>query len=130
MNERTYPKWVGLILGFLLNGSAHYIAGLPGETIQIAPPNLLANGQPVLDPPIFAAITSRSNGFLLANAPSSVPAVLSTIEDKIVLREHQYLMLGDNTASSLDGRYYGTISEDQIFGRVSRVYWPLSRIGK
>lgn len=106
------------------------IAGLPGETIQIAPPHLLVNGRPVTDPPIFGDISSRSNGFLLAHTSPNLSAVLSTTEDKMVLGEHQYLTLGDNTTSSLDGRYYGPISEDQIFGRISRVYWPLSRIGK
>jgi len=40
------------------------------------------------------------------------------------------LVLGDNSAHSLDGRYYGPISEKQIFGRVSRIYWPISRIVK
>lgn len=106
------------------------IAGLPGETIQIAPPHLLVNGRPVADPPIFGDIASHSNGFFLAQTSPHLSAVLSTTEDKIVLGEHEYLTLGDNTTSSLDGRYYGPISEDQIFGRISRVYWPLSRIGK
>lgn len=106
------------------------IAGLPGETVRIAPPHLLVNGQPVTDPPIFGEISSRSNGFLLARTAPNLSAVLSTTEDKIVLGEHEYLTLGDNTTSSLDGRYYGPISEDKIFGRISRVYWPLSRIGK
>lgn len=106
------------------------IAGLPGETIQIASPHLLVNGRPVTDPLIFGDISSGSNGFLLAHGPPNLSAVLSRTEDKIVLGEHQYLTLGDNTAHSLDGRYFGPISEDQIFGRISRVYWPLSRIGK
>lgn len=106
------------------------IAGLPGETIQIAPPHLLVNGRPVTDPAIFGDISSTSNGFLLARTSPGFTAVLDSTEDKMVLGEHEYLTLGDNTTSCLDGRYYGPISEDQIFGRISRVYRPLSRIGK
>ncbi|MBT8046255.1 MAG: S26 family signal peptidase [Pontiella sp.] len=37
---------------------------------------------------------------------------------------------GDNSQNSLDGRYYGPITGDSIIGRVSRIYWPLSRIEK
>src|SRR6056297_1912488 len=27
MNDKTYPKWVGVVLGFLLTGSAHFLSG-------------------------------------------------------------------------------------------------------
>lgn len=105
------------------------IAGLPGETIEIDPPNLIVNGNVVHEPPIFAEIASRSNGFLYAHTVTPKP-VLSSREDKIILGDNEYLTLGDNTAKNLDGRYYGPIKGDQIIGRISRIYWPLSRIGK
>lgn len=113
--------------------NTHYlkrIAGLPGEKIQIKPPYLLANGNIITDPPIFAAIASGIDGFTLAHAASDLSSVLATTEDKVLLGQNQYLVLGDNTASSLDGRYYGPIFEKQIFGRITRVYWPISRINK
>jgi len=106
------------------------VAGLPGETIQINPPNLIVNGITVKDPAIFAEISSRSNGFMLVNQYMVDKPKLSSPEDKIVLGEQEYLVLGDNTSSSLDGRYFGAIHADQIYGRISRIYWPLSRIGK
>lgn len=105
------------------------IAGLPGETIEINPPNLIVNGNVVHEPPIFAEIASRSNGFLCAHTVTPKP-VLSSREDKIILGDNEYLTLGDNTARNLDGRYYGSIKGDQIIGRISRIYWPLSRIEK
>jgi len=103
------------------------IAGLPGETVQIDPPNLMVNGKIVNEPAIFAEISSQSNGLILAHGSM---AILSNLDNKIVLGEKQYLTLGDNTSRSLDGRHYGPISEEQIFGRVSQIYWPISRIGK
>jgi signal peptidase I len=108
------------------------IAGLPGETVQIDPPNLIINGNIMREPHIFAQISSRSNGFSLAHGHGSMqpkPLLISR-DDKIVLGENQYLTLGDNTSHSLDGRYYGPISDEQIFGRVSRIYWPITRIGE
>ena len=103
------------------------IAGLPGETVQITPPNLIVNGQVIMEPTVFADISSRSNGFTLAHHAANKASPLSAPDDHIVLGKDQYLTLGDNTESSFDGRYYGPISKDQIYGRVSRICWPLSR---
>jgi signal peptidase I len=101
------------------------VVGLPGETIQIDPPNLIVNGEVVKEPAIIKELSSRSPGFTLARE-----SALSTCDDKIILGENEYLTFGDNSENSLDGRYYGSISEDSIVGRVSRIYWPISRIGK
>ncbi|MGD9782773.1 MAG: signal peptidase I [Kiritimatiellia bacterium] len=106
------------------------IAGLPGETIQIDPPNLIVNGKAIREPPIFAEISSRSNGFQLALGAIDAKPVLHKPADRIVLGDNEYLTLGDNTASSLDGRYYGPVAGDQIIGRVVRTYWPMSRMLK
>lgn len=108
----------------------HYIkriAGLPGETVQISPPNLIINGRVIQEPEIFVDISTRSNGFTLASRANNTASPLSSPDDHIVLGKDQYLTLGDNTENSLDGRYYGPISREQIYGRVSRIYWPLSR---
>ena len=106
------------------------IAGLPGETVQIVPPNLVVNDEIVRDPPIFAEIAARSNGFQLALGALDARPVLRHPADKIVLGDNEYLTLGDNTASSLDGRYYGPVAGDQIVGRVVRTYWPIAQICK
>lgn len=58
----------------------------------------------------------------------------------ILLREHEYFMLGDNTAASQDSRLWdkygshlkergeafqlGTVPEDQLIGKAFFVYWP------
>lgn len=103
------------------------VVGLPGETIQISPPNLIINGEVVKEPTIIKELSSRSPGFTLARGSS-----LSTSDDRITLGDSEYLTFGDNTKEgmSLDGRYYGPISEDNVVGRVSRIYWPFSRIKK
>jgi signal peptidase I len=103
------------------------IAGLPWETIHIRSPHLVVNDHIITEPTIFAELSSRSNGFVLANAAVAPDGALLSIEDKVVLGENQYLTLGDNDAS-LDGRYYGPIMGAQILGRVIRIYWPLTRI--
>lgn len=61
-------------------------------------------------------------------------------ESPILLREHEYFMLGDNTAASKDSRLWdkvgphmadrgeafqlGTVPRDQLVGKAFFVYWP------
>jgi signal peptidase I len=102
------------------------IAGLPGDTVRIAPPNLIVNDQIVTDPPIFGRIASARRtygGFRLAKT-----GCLTTPADQVVLGPDQYLVLGDNAARSFDGRNYGPISGRSVIGRATRVIWPPYRI--
>ncbi len=41
----------------------------------------------------------------------------------------QYLMLGDNRASSCDSRRWGTVPRKNLIGPVFAIYWPPGRIG-
>jgi len=56
--------------------------------------------------------------------------IFSTDIDKIVLGENEYLVFGDNSKNSLDGRYYGAIKRNNIRGKVILIYWPFERKGR
>ncbi len=104
-----------------VNTSAVYtkrIVGLPGETIHIDPPFIIAGGKPIKTPAIFEQLDYLNDG-KLAHSTNS-----------ITLGENEYFVLGDNTApgQSLDSRYFGAITETSLIGRVCSIYWPLSRI--
>jgi len=45
-----------------------------------------------------------------------------------IIPEHNYMMLGDNRAHSLDSRFWGTLEEKQFIGRATFRFWPLNRI--
>ena len=51
-----------------------------------------------------------------------------TIPEKTV-PSGQYLMLGDNRASSCDSRRWGTVPRKNLIGPVFAIYWPPGRIG-
>ena len=98
------------------------LVGLPGETISIRDRRLVADGQPVTEPFPFQRLTTdpRYRGY--------VPRPHSLIPEEgaeIRLGEKQFLPFGDNTYSSLDGRYFGPVSEQALVGPSFFVYWPL-----
>jgi signal peptidase I len=55
-------------------------------------------------------------------------AVLTSSHREITLGPGEYLLLGDNSPMSYDGRHYGPIRRERIIARAARVYWPLTRV--
>lgn len=47
---------------------------------------------------------------------------------KIKVPENSYFVLGDNSASSKDSRYWGFVPKKNILGKALLIYWPLQRI--
>jgi len=107
------------------------VAGLPGERIKIKPPFLYVNGEKVTAPEIFTTIASRIDGYggyEVTGFPRRTGCCLSSIDDEITLGPDEYFVLGDNSKNSYDSRYWGPVPGKNIFGRVTRIYWPFSRI--
>ncbi len=97
------------------------LVGLPGESISIRDRHLVVDGIPVTEPfvftrqatdPAYPGYTTRPGSFL--PEPSS----------RIQVEEGQFLPFGDNTTSSLDGRYFGPVPETALVGPSFFVYWP------
>lgn len=106
------------------------IAGLPGETIGVVPPYILVNEAKVTTPAIFSMIAEEKNGYsgfcpAMPGSPYSPP--LSSPSARITLGPDEYLALGDNTRSSLDGRYFGPINRKAIIGKAVYIYAPADR---
>lgn len=91
------------------------LVGLPGEVLEIKDGTIYINGQPVLDP-IFNQRYYYNRGPLVQNG------------EKIVVPKDEYFVLGDNSASSKDSRYWGFVPKRNILGKALLIYWPLNRI--
>lgn len=50
-----------------------------------------------------------------------------TDDQHSLVPEGHYLVCGDNTAESLDGRYFGWLPEKNIVGRAFCIWWPIPR---
>lgn len=86
------------------------IIGLPGETIEIR------RGQVFINPP-------GGDGYFLAE-PYLAPYTYTNVFAqqgiaRFELGEHEYFVLGDNRANSVDSRDYGPVHRSLIVGTIS-----------
>lgn len=118
--------------------SQHYIkrlAGLPGDTLRIDAPSLYINGH-LAEEPGFQRVESKTDGYTgytndpayTNNRPDLLSMVyLATPSSTVQVPEHAYFALGDNSANSLDSRYWGAVPEENVVGRGLFVYWPFTK---
>ncbi len=85
--------------------------GVPGDTIQVQGKNLLVNGQ-LADGPHVQHLPHESR----PNDPRDEFG-------PIVVPPNSCFGMGDNRDNSLDSRYWGPIPRENIFGRLSIIYW-------
>lgn len=96
------------------------VVGLPGEKIEIHDGHVFAGDRQLNErdgiPPVFYT------------APS-FQTQSSTSGGRYVVPDGAYFVLGDNPRNSFDSRYWGFVPGANIYGRVSRIYYPFSRVG-
>jgi signal peptidase I len=107
----------------------HYIkrlAGMPGETISLDPPYLVADGERVRAPYAFERLVQDRppyGGYAFARREDPL-ALLTSAAATVDLGPDEFLPLGDNTNHSLDGRYFGGVPLRNLMGPAFIVYWP------
>jgi signal peptidase I len=104
------------------------LVALGGETVKIGRDNhLVINGQPLTAAtPHFEFLynfdlQSDSNAYI-----GHTGVELLADEREYRVRPHRYLVMGDNTRNSLDSRYWGDFPEENVIGKSSFVYWPIT----
>ncbi len=106
--------------------SQHYIkrlAGLPGQTLRIDPPNLYIDGK-IASLPVFQRVMSCRGGY---RGYSSAQALLLGDPDAtFTVPAKSYFALGDNSYNSRDSRYWGVVPEANMGGKGLLVFWPFS----
>ena len=85
-----------------------------GETVQIKHGKICINGQ-TLDNPRFARYYSNRGPYGEEGKEIIVPA-------------DSFYVLGDNSTSSQDSRYWGFVPNKYLLGEAFLIYWPLHRI--
>jgi len=91
------------------------LIAMGGETVEIRYGDIYINDQLVEEPRI-------KNIYYYNRGP------YGEIDQKIKVPSGYFYVLGDNSASSHDSRFWGFVSEHYITGRAEFLYWPLNRI--
>ncbi|MFC1645650.1 signal peptidase I [Candidatus Omnitrophota bacterium] len=50
------------------------------------------------------------------------------IDQKVIVPKNKYFVLGDNSGSSRDSRYWGFVDDKYLIGKAFLIYWPISRL--
>lgn len=98
------------------------LVGTPGDRLEIQEPVLLRNGKPIEGSDAFDGNADRSG-----NYPGYRNEGHMGIGDQVTVPENEYMALGDNSASSLDGRYWGSIPAKDVVGRPLFIYYPFTK---
>ncbi|MGB4627819.1 MAG: signal peptidase I [Erysipelotrichaceae bacterium] len=84
------------------------VIGLPGDTIKC------------LDGKIYINNEEKSNEYGYG----------SNLQfSQITLKEDEYFVMGDNRENSLDSRYFGPVTSEQILGTTDFIIFPFNRFG-
>jgi signal peptidase I len=117
------------------------VVGLPGETVAIRQPDLLVDGEVVTTPSVFRRV-EYVNAFQYGSSPqgpdyrpkyidwelrSDGRNTMDFFKSATVPAGH-YLMFGDNSRSSRDGRDWGAVPANAIKGMAVFRYWPIDTL--
>ncbi len=91
------------------------LVALPGETVEIRNGTIYINDQPLLGPIFNQRFYYNRGGFAEEGLKITVPS-------------NNFFVLGDNSASSKDSRYWGFVPWENILGKAILIYWPPQRI--
>lgn len=125
---------------------SHYIkrlCGVPGDSLSIDSPYLLIDGKIAKEPGIERVATAQglyqnNKGYVLASGEPPRRdgkrhyQYLASPADTLKLRDvappgmREYAALGDNTGSSLDSRYWGSVKEYNLVGPALLSLWPFT----
>jgi signal peptidase I len=87
-----------------------------GEKVEIRDGMILVNGKRIENPPSIRSVYYYNSGNY-----SREGQIIDVPKDS-------YFVLGDNSASSRDSRFWGFVPKKNLLGKVILIYWPLHRM--
>ena len=98
---------------------------MPGDEIDVRPPELFVNGHPASEPGIRNVIDKREgpegyHGYS-PDHRIDLPVKLGAYPDD------QYMAMGDNSYNSSDSRAWGPVPRQNVVGPGWFCYWPLTK---
>jgi signal peptidase I len=110
---------------FRTYGDQYYIkrlVGVPGDTLEIKEHTLMRNGAPITGAAAFDKNAKQQDNYVGYRNEG-----LLARDAKITIKPNEFFAMGDNSANSADGRYWGTVPAKDVVGRPIFVYYPFTR---
>lgn len=99
------------------------LVGMPGETIRLSDGKVFADGRQL-------GMEDGIPPFSYKNPRADhLPIALVEGED-FVVGSDEYFVLGDNVSNSFDSRYWGSVPESSVIGKVTMIYFPFGRVSR
>ncbi|MBF0123355.1 MAG: signal peptidase I [Candidatus Omnitrophica bacterium] len=86
-----------------------------GETVEIKDGKVYVNDKPITDGSIAKLHYYNMGQY-------------GQVGRKITVPTGSFFVMGDNSASSHDSRFWGFVSEELLIGKAECLFWPLNRI--
>ena len=118
-NTRTVP---GVMSG-------KRVVAIGGETVQVKDGQIYVNGKKrKFKVPKYFGEGSKQTSQIEGEKMHDLYLNFGVAEPYLV-PEDDYFLLGDNIENSVDSRCFGAVHKEDIVGKVTKIYWPLQRIG-
>jgi signal peptidase I len=114
------------------------IVGLPGDTLTMNDGQLEVNHRRVREPfawhatpetdPVFEDFDWQRS-FLVDERDAATYKPSRDTWGPLIVPRDRYFVLGDNRDNSLDSRYFGFLTRDQLVGQVRRIYFSKDSTG-
>lgn len=93
---------------------------MPGERIRIADGKVYADGRPLGESDGVPTLSYSEN----AGGGSTAEREGANF----IVGPKEYFVLGDNSAQSYDSRYWGGVPASAVYGKITMIYYPFSRM--
>lgn len=97
-----------------------------GQTVQIKDCTVFVDGKPLTDPEFNSPSNPDKSRQCYYNDSRSLMSDPSKV---LTVPERDYFVLGDNSANSEDGRFWGFVKEREFIGVPFLQVWPTDRLG-
>ena len=94
------------------------LVALPGETVEIRDGRIIING---------AALPAAAGRWATLLYYNQGPYAQNG--QAVTVPADQYFVLGDNSASSQDSRFFGCVPKQNLIGKAYKIFWPPDRSG-